>query len=175
MEEQSVFDLIYLKYFAVVIVYRNMMSGTFLFGLVLLAVSLILFTIALGGISYQHIVELPRWKRSVGSPDFGKFFKLFMPASFISLFLATLLLWTVAGAAAWWLAAAVVGVILTTVFTSRYFVPIHQQLFDSQTSVAQREILTDRWRVGNRYRIALMAMTSICNLLAYSLLLIADF
>ena len=62
----------------------------FLSAVVLLAISLVLFTIALGEISYQHIVVLPRWKAPLGSPDFGIFFKLFMPAAFISLFIATL-------------------------------------------------------------------------------------
>ena len=149
-----------------------MMDFIFLSGIVLLAVSLVLFAIALGGVSYQHIVELPRWKDPIGSPNFGRFFKLFMPASFISLFLASLLLWSVAGAARWELSAALAGIIATTVYTNRFFVPIHQQLFDLQTPAAQREILTRRWQAGNRYRMLLMAGAIICILIAYSLLLL---
>ena len=150
-----------------------MMSFAFVSGLVLLAVSFILFTIVSGGIIYQHLVELPRWNApTVQAANFGKFFKLFMPASFISLLTALLLLWTIAEKAQLLLLAAIAGVILTTVFTNRYFVPIHQQLFDPQTPAAQRKILTNRWRVINRYRITLMAISGICMLMAYTLLLI---
>jgi hypothetical protein len=104
-------------------------TGVFLF-----ATSFTAFAISLGGILYQHLVEFPNWKRDMPDSltayrsffrqtDFGKFFKVFMPLSFLSLLVAIFLLWKAPMSPNKWMVLAMTGLILQPVSPTIFSYP----------------------------------------------------
>jgi hypothetical protein len=143
------------------------------FGLIVLLLSLLAFTISLGGIIYQHMVELPNWKLDMPDSlkayraffrraDFGDFFKLFMPLSFVFLIIAIVLLWNRPEKANTWTVLSLLGFLSTAMFTNSFFVRIHDELFKKELGASgfrTLEELEKRWRRGNLVRIAIMLFT----------------
>ena len=145
---------------------------------------MVAFAISLGGILYQHIAELPNWKKDMPGAlvshrayfrhaGFGNFFKVFMPLSSVCLLIALCLLWNRPVQANIWTPGAMAGLVLTAAFTSFYFVPRHARLFSEEISAADTAglaALVRQWEKGNLVRIAVMILTLIAFFKAWQTL-----
>jgi len=151
----------------------------------LLIVAMITYAIAYGAVIYQHIVEFPNWKKDIPHSlvlfraffkyaGFGKFFKIFMPVSSISLLIAIFLAWNHPHEANIWTALSMAGLIITAAFTNIYFIPRHKKLFteETQTNDAELKIIATQWGKGNILRIIIMTVTLASFLEALSTILV---
>lgn len=153
-------------------------------GILLYKIAFLAFTIAFGGLLYQHVVEFRNWNANIPESlyayrqffkmsDFGRFFKMFMPLSGICLLASLLLLWAPAEAARTWMIICTAGAFLTAAFTNLYFVPKHRKLFEDPIDEKNSEELNrtaDQWRSGNYFRMFLMAITVVSFLEGMKLL-----
>lgn len=153
-------------------------------GILLYKIAFLTFTIAFGGILYQHIVEFRNWSSGIPESlyayrqffkvsDFGRFFKMFMPLSTICLVVSAIMLRSVEGNGETWVLACTGGCILTAVFTNAYFIPRHRKLFDEpidERNTEDLEKIADQWRSANYFRMLLMAITVVSFLEGIKLL-----
>jgi hypothetical protein len=154
-------------------------TGTIFYNVAILA-----FAMALGGIFYQHIVEFTNWRSNIPQSlityreffkksDFGSFFKMFMPASFLCLLVSVATLWNYSTDLRIWMLAGVAGMFLTAGFTNSYFVPKHKKLFEEPIDVTKTSDLkqvANQWRKGNYARMILMGITLVAMLEGLKLL-----
>src|SRR5699024_5917273 len=154
----------------------------FQIGFYLLFIALFSFSIVLGGIIYQHIVEFPNWNSNIpnsllsyqnffSTSDFGSFFKIFMPLSSICLLISIIILCNEVATSL--MIAAFVGLLLITIYTRSYFVPKHQLLFSERVGEIDSSKLkktANQWKRGNYLRIFIMLATMFTFLKAYEVL-----
>lgn len=153
-------------------------------GTILYKIAFLTFTIAFGGILYQHIVEFRNWSADIPESlyayknffrvsDFGRFFTMFMPLSGMCLLASVVMLWNTPGDQKVWLLVCTAGAFLTAGFTSLYFVPRHRKLFEGapdEKDTDELNKIADQWKSANYFRMFLMAITIISFLEGMKLL-----
>lgn len=153
-------------------------------GILLYKIAFLTFTIAFGGILYQHVVEFRNWNADIPDSltayrnffrysDFGRFFKMFMPLAGLLAIAAAVMLWNHNVGANAWLIVCVAGIFITAVFTNLYFVSRHRKLFHDPIDERNTDELmkaADQWKAANYFRMFLMAITVISFLEGIKLL-----
>ena len=135
----------------------------------------------LGGAVYESIVMAPNYRTNVPESlkhvrDFMKttnpayYFRVFSPATIISLIVTIIVCWEFLPAR-WWFIGAFTGQIVTDTITYTFHYPINRKLFiDPLTSDNQALIqLTMEWGTGNKIRVLLLAIinvSAICGLIS---------
>jgi hypothetical protein len=153
-------------------------------GIIFYNIAILAFAMALGGILYQHIVEFRNWRSNIPQSliayreffkksDFGSFFKMFMPASFLCLVVSVAMLWNYSTSVRIWMLIGVAGMFLTAGFTNSYFVSKHKKLFEEPIDISKTLELkeaAEQWRKGNYARMILMGLTLMAMLEGLKLL-----
>lgn len=153
-------------------------------GSILYKIAFLTFTIAFGGILYQHVVEFRNWSSNIPDSlyayrgffrvsDFGRFFKMFMPLSGMCLLASVVMMWNTPGDTKTWLLISTGGALLTAGFTNVYFVRRHRKLFEEPIDEKNTDELTkiaDQWKSANYFRMFLMAITIVSFLEGMKLL-----
>lgn len=153
-------------------------------GSILYKIAFLTFTIAFGGILYQHVVEFRNWSADIPeslyayrsffrASDFGRFFKMFMPLSGMCLLASVVMMWNTRVDTRTWLMISTGGAFLTAGFTNVYFVPRHRKLFEDpidEKNTDELNKIADQWKSANYFRMFLMAITIVSFLEGMKLL-----
>ena len=97
-------------------------------GFILFSLSLVTFTMVLGGNIYQIIAEVPNWNANIPESlvayrklyqvsHAGYFFQTFVPITILGLIAAIILLWNRPKAANRWMLFSLGGVLIAEIFT----------------------------------------------------------
>jgi hypothetical protein len=153
-------------------------------GVIFYNIAILAFAMSLGGIFYQHIVESTNWRSNIPQSliayreffkhsDFGNFFRMFMPTSFICFLISVATLWNYSTPVRMWMLIGVAGMFLTAAFTNSFFVAKHKKLFEETIDVsktAELKQVAGQWQKGNYARMILMGLTLVAMLEGLKLL-----
>jgi uncharacterized membrane protein len=135
----------------------------------------------LGGAIYESIVMAPNYRTNVPESlkhvrGFMKttnpayYFRVFSPATIISLIVTIIVCWRFLPAR-WWFIGAFVGQVVTDTITYTFHYPINRILF-LDPLISDNQILkqlTMEWGTGNKIRVLLLAIinvSAICGLIS---------
>ena len=128
----------------------------------------------LGGAAYESIVMAPNYRTAVpGSLKHVRgfmratnpayYFRVFSPATIISLIVSIIVCWEFLPAR-WWFVGAFVGQVVTDTITYTFHYPINRILFIDPLISDNQELnqLARDWGNGNKIRVILLIIITVC-------------